>query len=83
MVNLDKQVKIAKGLTIGGAVTTVSYEGDDYIYLINEVKQNDVMFCKYQGEEFEKVDNLELVEKLLNLILPEMKQIIAESKEEQ
>ena len=68
-------------LTLSGnvryiVVTTLQYEGKDYIYLINENDKSDIMFCEYQGEEFEKVNDIKIVEQLLNIIVPEMKQII-------
>ena len=64
-------------------VTTTTYENNNYVYLINEKDQTDIMFAKYQGEEFERVTDTNVIEKLLQLIMPEMKQIIAEAGMEQ
>lgn len=60
-------------------VTTLEYNGKKYIYLVNENDNSDVMFCNYQGEEFEKETDNEVVEQLLQIILPEMSQIIDEA----
>ena len=59
-------------------VTTVKFEEKDYVYLINQNNYDDVMFCEYYQTSFERVNDKELVDKLLEEILPDMKDIIEE-----
>ena len=59
-------------------VTTVPYKDKNYIYLVNEENNADLMFCEYENEEFERVTDVNLVLKLAELISPEMNQILEE-----
>ena len=48
-------------------VSTVSYEKNNYVYVININDNKDFMFCKHDGDDLSKVIDSALVEKLLIL----------------
>ena len=57
-------------------VTTVPYQGKNYVYLVNQDNNVDIMFCEYNDKTFEKVDDFETIKKLLELIKPDMQEIL-------
>ena len=63
-------------------VTTVSYEEKNYVYLVAADDFSDLMFCEYEGESFEKVEDPDFIVKLLELCAKDFEEILKEYRPE-
>ena len=56
-------------------VSSVNYEDNNYVYLIDQDDYSNIMFCRFDEEnnELVEVKDSKLLEKLINLVSEELK----------
>ena len=72
MLNQDETLILSDNKKYS-VVYTTEYNGKKYVYLVDQDDYFNMMFCEYEGDNLEEVNDPNIIEELLKLFTPEEK----------